>query len=178
MTINRCSSLGKKKNKTKNIFPSSSLTTKKWKKWKKSESVSCSLMSNSLRPVDCSLSGSSVHGTSLGKKTGVGCHSLLQRIFLPQGSNSGPLHYRQILYHPSHQGSPDRRVSPHSLYWHLYPPNLPIQSFSPWTLSYLVNPSQTNIRCTQSSSGMCCFCSSVRGDSPGHNTGVGSLSLL
>ena len=36
--------------------------------------------------------------------TGVGCHSLLQRIFLTQGMNPGLLHCRQILYHPSHQG--------------------------------------------------------------------------
>jgi len=33
-------------------------------------------------------------------------HSLLQGIFLTQGSNSGLLHCRRILYHLSHQGSP------------------------------------------------------------------------
>ena len=32
-------------------------------------------------PMDCSLSGSSVHGDSSGKNTGVGCHALLQGIF-------------------------------------------------------------------------------------------------
>ena len=37
--------------------------------------------------MDCSLPGFSVHGGSLGKKTGVGCHALLQGIFLTQGSN-------------------------------------------------------------------------------------------
>ena len=47
--------------------------------------------------MDCSLLGSSV----LGKNTGVGCYSLLQGIFLTQGSNLGLLHYRQILYHLS-----------------------------------------------------------------------------
>ena len=36
----------------------------------------------------------------LGKNTGVGCHALLQRMFL------GLLHCRHILYQPSHQGSP------------------------------------------------------------------------
>ena len=41
-----------------------------------------------------------------GKNTVVGCHSLLQGIFLTQGSNLGLLPYRQILYHLSHQGSP------------------------------------------------------------------------
>ena len=35
----------------------------------------------------------------------MGCHSLLQGTFLTQGSNPGLLHYRQILYHLSHQGS-------------------------------------------------------------------------
>ena len=38
------------------------------------------------------------------------CHSLLQGIFLTQGSNLGLLHYRQILYHLSHQGSPSYRT--------------------------------------------------------------------
>ena len=38
---------------------------------------------------------------SPGKKPGVGCHSLLQRIFLTQGSNPGLPYCRQILYHLS-----------------------------------------------------------------------------
>ena len=38
-------------------------------------------------PMDCSPPGSSVHGDSLGKNTGVGCHAFLQRIFSTQGSN-------------------------------------------------------------------------------------------
>ena len=59
-----------------------------------------------LRPPDCSLPGSSVHGDSLGKKTGVGRHFLLQGIFPTQDSNLGPLHCRQILYQLSYEGSP------------------------------------------------------------------------
>ena len=39
------------------------------------------------------------------KNTGVGSHSVIQGIFLTQGSNSGLPHCRQILYHMSHQGS-------------------------------------------------------------------------
>ena len=39
------------------------------------------------------------------KKTGVGCHFLLQGIFLIQGSNLHPLNGRRILYPLSHQGS-------------------------------------------------------------------------
>ena len=42
----------------------------------------------------------------LGKSTRVGCHFLLQGIFLTQGSNPGLPHCRQTLYHLSHQGSP------------------------------------------------------------------------
>ena len=37
------------------------------------------------------------------KNTGVGCHSLLQGIFLTQESNLGLPHCRQILDHQSHQ---------------------------------------------------------------------------
>ena len=33
-----------------------------------------------------------------GKNTGVGCHCLLQGVFLTQGSNPGVQHSRQILY--------------------------------------------------------------------------------
>ena len=57
-------------------------------------------------PTDCSPPGSSVHGDSPGKNTGMGCHDLLQGIFPTQGSNPGLPHCRQILYHLSHQSSP------------------------------------------------------------------------
>ena len=40
------------------------------------------------------------------KNTGVGSLALLQGIFLTQESNQGLLHYRQILYQLSYQGSP------------------------------------------------------------------------
>ena len=53
-------------------------------------------------PMGCSLPDSSIHGDSLGKNTGVGCHDLLPRIFATQGSNSGLPHCRQILYLLSH----------------------------------------------------------------------------
>ena len=43
--------------------------------------LSCSDVSDSLRPVDCSPPGSAVHGESLSKNTRVGCHALLQGIF-------------------------------------------------------------------------------------------------
>ena len=55
-------------------------------------------------PVDCSPPGSSVHGDSPSKNTGVGCHFLLQGIFLTQGTSPGLPHFRQTLYHLSKQG--------------------------------------------------------------------------
>ena len=59
-----------------------------------SESESCSVVSNSLRP----------HGLHSpwnfqGQNTEVGSRSLLQGIFLIQGSNPGLLHCGQILYY-------------------------------------------------------------------------------
>ena len=50
-------------------------------------------------PMDCSLSGFSVHGILHGKNTGVGYHFLLQGIFPTQESNLSLLIGRQILYH-------------------------------------------------------------------------------
>ena len=55
--------------------------------------------------MDCSLPGSSVHGDFSGKNTGVGCHFLLQGIFLDQGSNPRLLHWQADSLPLSHQGS-------------------------------------------------------------------------
>ena len=74
-----------------------------WAQHRKLVTQSCPTLCN---PMDCSLPGSSVHEDSSGKNTEMGCHALLQRIFLIQGSNRGLLHYRWILYQLSHQGSP------------------------------------------------------------------------
>ena len=54
------------------------------------------------------------------KTTGVGCQSLLQGIFLTQGSNPGLLHCRQILYHLRYQGSPWLIIAPKKIYLLLY----------------------------------------------------------
>ena len=56
--------------------------------------------------MDCSPPGPFVHGESPVANARVGCHALLQGIFLTQGSNPGLLHCRQSLNHLSHQGSP------------------------------------------------------------------------
>ena len=42
-------------------------------------------------PINCSPPGSSVHGDSPGKNTGVGCHALLQGIYSTQRLNLHPL---------------------------------------------------------------------------------------
>ena len=67
------------------------------------------VMSDSLWPyglMACRLPGSSVHGDSPGKNTGVGCCALLQVIFPTLGSNPGLPHCRWILYQLSQKGSP------------------------------------------------------------------------
>ena len=81
----------------------------------KLSSVLCLVVSDSLRPHGLQPAGSSVHGDSSGKNTGVGCHALLQGIFPTHGLNPGLLHCRQTLSCPSHQGSP--RI----LEWVAYP---------------------------------------------------------
>ena len=48
--------------------------------------LSCSVVSDSFDPMDCSLPGAFVNGDSPGKSTGVGCHVLLQGIFPTQVS--------------------------------------------------------------------------------------------
>ena len=61
--------------------------------------LSSSVVTVSLRPHGlCSPPGPSVHEDSPGKNTGVGCHALLQGIFLTEGLNPGLPHCRQILY--------------------------------------------------------------------------------
>ena len=80
------------------------------KSWKKSESESHSVVSDSLWT-----HGLYSPGNSPGQNTGMGSLSLLQGIFPTQGSNPGLLHCRWILYWLSHKGSP--RI----LEWVAYP---------------------------------------------------------
>ena len=88
-------------------------------------------------------------GMAPGQNAGMGCHALLQGIFPTQGSKPGLPHCRWILYHLSHQGSPKGRYEK-------------CESESHSVMSNSLQP---------------------RGlyspwNSPGWNTGVGSLSLL
>ena len=57
-------------------------------------------------PMDCTPPGTSVHGASPSKNTGMGCHTLLQGIFPTHGLNPGLPHCRWIFYCLSYQGSP------------------------------------------------------------------------
>ena len=76
--------------------------------------VSHSAMANSLQPRGLQPARLLCPWNSPGKNTGVGSHSLLQAISQTQGSNLGLLHFRWILYHLSHQGSPQSIIkSPH-----------------------------------------------------------------
>ena len=68
--------------------------------------LSHSVVSNSLGPHGLKLTRLLPPWNSAGKNTGVSCHSLLQGLFLTQGSNLSLLHCRQVLYHLSHWGNP------------------------------------------------------------------------
>ena len=86
----------------RDIISSSSLKLKV----KENESVSHSVMSDSLQLHGLQPTKLLCPWNSVGKNTGVASHSLLQRIFPTQGSSPGLLHCRQILCHLIHQGSP------------------------------------------------------------------------
>ena len=81
--------------------------------------ISHSVMSNSLQCHGLQSTGLLYPWNSPGKNTGVGCHFLLQGIFLIQGSNPGLLHCRQTLYHLSHPGNTwsNRQIWPWSTEW-------------------------------------------------------------
>ena len=91
-------------------------------------------------PMACSPPGSSVHGNSAGKNTGVGCHALLQGILPTLGSNPGLSHCRRILYYLNDQGSP--RI----LVWvaSLLQKNFPTQEWNRGPLHYRWIPYQVN----------------------------------
>ena len=79
--------------------------------------LSRSVVSDSLRPRRLQPARLLCPWDSPGRNTGVGCHALLQGIFLTQELNQDLLHCRQILYLLSHQGGPrilERVVYPFS----------------------------------------------------------------
>ena len=91
---------------------------------------------------------------SPGRDSGVHSHSLLQGIFLTQGSNLGFLQCRQILYCLSHQGSPTFRYAAAAA------ESLLVMSDSVWPYGLQI----TRLICPQ--------------NSPSKSTGVGCHALL
>ena len=105
---------------------------------------------------------------SSGKNTGVGCRFLLQGIFLTQGLNPGFLHYRQMLYCLSHQGSPftndDHLPGPSQNLPHF---NLTINLWVKWGVSCSVVSDSWRLHGLQPPRLLCPW------DIPGKSTGVG-----
>ena len=66
--------------------------------------INCLVVSDSLRPQGLEPARLLCPWDSPGKNTGVGCHPLLQGVFLTQVLNTGLLLCRQTLYRLSHQG--------------------------------------------------------------------------
>ena len=113
---------------------------------------SCSVVFNSSQPHGLSPARLLCPWNSPGKNTGVGCHSLLLGTFPTQGANCSLPHCRQILYHLSHQGSPD--VSNISFYKHLlflHLPMLSVLSIHLWGCHRRTGP-------VQSACGSCAIC--------------------
>ena len=125
-------------------------------------------------PMDCSQPGSSVHGDSPGRNTGVGCHDLLQGISPIQGSKPGLLHCRRILYYLSQQRSP--RI----LQWVAYP--FSRGSSGPCNQNGVscIALSEVAQLCPTLCKPLDCSLPgfSVHGDFPGKNTGVGCHALV
>ena len=100
--------------------------------------LSCSVMSDSLRPPGLDSARLLCPWNSPGNNTGVGYHALLQGIFPTQGSNPGLPHCRQILYWLSHQGSPFCFIGSVQLLDH-------VRLFAtPWTVARQASLSITN----------------------------------
>ena len=84
-------------------------------------------------PMDCSPARLICPWNSLGKNTGVGCHSLLQGIFPTQGLNPGLPHCRQILYCVSHGGWGPANKYCTFLYYNLVPVGWLCYKAGKWT---------------------------------------------
>ena len=78
-----------------------------------------------------------------GKNTGMGCHFLLQGIFLTQGLNQSLLHCRQILYHLSYQ-RPSIYLCIFNIFLYIYIPKSVMEE-DPSLLSLLLAPHQRPI---------------------------------
>ena len=75
--------------------------------------LSCSVVSDSVTPMDCILLGSLSKGFSR-QEYWSGLYALLQGNLQTQGSNPGLQHCRQILYHLTHQGQGINKTASYS----------------------------------------------------------------
>ena len=125
---------------------------------------------------------------SPGKNTGVSSHSLLQGIFLTQGLNLGLLDCRQILYHLGIPGAiwtclylnnSILRGFSFVFFWAQEISEEGKRAFESLLMSNLFtdNGWKVKVKVTQLLSTLC-DSMDCTWDSPGQNTGVGSLSLL
>ena len=78
---------------------------------------SCPTLCN---PMDCSLLGSSAHGDSPGKNTGVGFYGLFQVIFPIQGSNPGLSHCRRFFTIWVTKATGPKEIETESILWNSY----------------------------------------------------------
>ena len=144
-------------------------------------SVSHSVVSDSLWPQGLQPTRLLLPWDSPVKNTRVGSHSLFQGIFLTLGLNLGLLHGRQILYHLSHQGSSvSQNVT--TLGDSIFPEKIKLK-WGFWGGVGGANLIQYDW-CSYSESRSVVSDSlwphglSSPWNSPGQNTGLGSLSLL
>ena len=99
------------------------------------ESISGSVVSDSLWPYGLQPTRLLCPWDSPGKNTGVGSHFLLQGIFLTQGSNLGLLYCRQSLPCLSHQGRPEKLEAAFFGSWPFPPSSKHIISISAFAIA-------------------------------------------
>ena len=90
--------------------------------------------------IDCSPTGSSIHGILPGKNTGVVCHFLLQGIFPTQGSNLSLLRLLQCRWILYHWATRDALILGTHIYWSIYHTKdkiPPLQHRYIWNKQYL-----------------------------------------
>ena len=105
--------------------------------------IGCSVVSDSLWPCGLYPNRLLCPWNFPGENTGVGCHFLLQGIFLSQGLNLGFLHCQQIVYGLSYQGGPSSTTKHRSKSTIVSP--LPPQHVSLLLLGYPLNLPQGGI---------------------------------
>ena len=103
--------------------------------WEVESLVSCSLQPHGLLPTRLFCPWDSP-----GKNTGVGCHSLLQGLFLTHGSNLGLLNCRQILYCLNHQGNSHNPIESRKLRHREFKETEKVHLVFPWHLTSSVVP--------------------------------------